>query len=365
MRHMKLRDRMFATVVGLATLAGGCSSTDESGAPRSEKVLEPRQVLSDLVVVAIVSPPPTSFEGVTVNLSSAVTNPVGTPTYAWTALKNGANFATGNAATFSFTPDDNGLYAVALSVTDDANTVTGNLDPALTVANQAPVANVTGPTTGTSGQSLGFTLTATDAALDADGGFVYTIDWDNDGTFDETIPATANNGAGVSVNHTFTQLGPNRFSVIATDKDGGISERAAHDVSIIQPLSLGVPPEMISLNGTGSLPVTVFSAADFDVTTLDLKTLRLSGAVAFDSAFEDANDDGDLDLVLYFNRQDFLDEYAAALAADLADGTLNDSHQEVPLVLTGQTKGGADILGDAAVEFFMTGKKLDKLLRTL
>jgi hypothetical protein len=364
MRHMKLRDRMFGTVVGLATLAGGCSSTDES-APRSEKVLEPRQVLSDLVVVAIVDPPPTSFEGVTVNLSSTVTNPVGTPTYAWTVLKNGTNFATGNAVPFSFTPDDNGLYAVTLSVTDDANTVTGNLDPALTVANQVPVASVTGPTTGTSGQSLAFTLTATDVALDAVEGFAYGIDWDNDGVFDEAIPATANNGAGVGVNHTFTQLGLHRFSVIATDKDGGVSERATHDVNIIQPVSLSVPPEAVSLNGSGSLPVTVFSAADFDVATLDLKTLRLSGAVAFDSAFEDANDDGDLDLVLYFNRQDFLDEYAAALTADLADGTLDDSHQEVELVLTGQTKDGANILGVAAVELFMTGKKLDNLLGTL
>lgn len=193
--------------------------------------LEDRLVPSNSVVVTVDSPPATFFEGVAVNLSSTVNAPVGTPTYAWTVLKDGVSFGTGSAATFSFTPDDNATYAVSLSVTDDLNTVTDS-SVSVTAVNQAPVAGVSGPTTGSSGQSLAFTLTATDAAADAAAGFTYNLDWNNDGTVDETVPATAGNGAGVTVNHAFTQPGPNTFTVTATDKDGATSAAVSHTVTL-------------------------------------------------------------------------------------------------------------------------------------
>jgi large repetitive protein len=54
-------------------------------------------------------------------LSSTVTDPgaADTFTYTWTVKKNGGGYATGSNTTFSFTPDDDGSYAVSLSVTDD------------------------------------------------------------------------------------------------------------------------------------------------------------------------------------------------------------------------------------------------------
>ncbi|MCI0681908.1 MAG: hypothetical protein L0Y71_07375 [Gemmataceae bacterium] len=194
--------------------------------------LEDRLVPSNSVVVTVDDPAP-FLEGVAVNLSSTVDAPVGTPVYTWTVLKDGGAFtdAIGDLPTFSFTPDDNGTYAVSLSVTDDVNTVVDD-SVSLTVENQAPVADVSGPTTGSSGQSLAFTLTATDAAADEAFGFVYEIDWNNDGTPDETVPATPGNGAGVVVNHAFTQPGPNTFSVTATDKDGDTSAAVEHTVTL-------------------------------------------------------------------------------------------------------------------------------------
>src|SRR5205085_9966941 len=106
--------------------------------------LEYRLVPSDSASIAIVNPPATFVEGTAINLSSNVVNPVGTPTYAWTVLKDGASFTTGTTANFSFTPDDNGTYAVSLDVTDSANTVSDSTT--ITVVNQAPVAGVSGPT---------------------------------------------------------------------------------------------------------------------------------------------------------------------------------------------------------------------------
>ena len=147
------------------------------------EVLEDRVVLSTAVGVRVVDQPATFFEDEAVNLSSTVMEPAGTPTYAWTLLKNDVCFATGDAATFSFTPDDQGIYAVSLSVADDENTVTDN-SVSLKVVKQASVARASGPTTGSPGQSLTFTLTATAAAEDQAAGFTYGIDWDNEGIVD-------------------------------------------------------------------------------------------------------------------------------------------------------------------------------------
>jgi len=109
----------------------------------------------------------------------------------------------------------------------------------------------------------------------------------------------------------------------------------------------------------------ILTTADFDVRNLDLASLRLSGATAVAQAFRNVDGDGDLDLVLDFRRQDFVDEYAAALAADLADGTLDTNHQMVTLTLTGKTLAGADVLATAIMDMFMTGQNLQALLATL
>src|SRR5207244_3370583 len=57
-------------------------------------------------------------------------------------------------------------------------------------------------------------------------------DWNTAGTVDQTISATANNGAGVTVDHTFSLPGPNTFSVTATDKDGGASAPVTQTVTV-------------------------------------------------------------------------------------------------------------------------------------
>ena len=120
--------------------------------------LEDRLVPATSVTASVVDPPTTFFEGVAVNLTNTVQGAVGALTYDWTVTKDGAAFASGATADFSFTPDDNAAYAVSLSVTDagDASVVSDN-SIAITVENQAPVAGVSGPTTGDLGASLAFT----------------------------------------------------------------------------------------------------------------------------------------------------------------------------------------------------------------
>src|SRR5262249_50802731 len=61
-----------------------------------------------------------SPEATAISLGSTVTDPspVATAagfTYAWSVTKNGSAYASGSAADFSFTPDDNGTYVVSLA----------------------------------------------------------------------------------------------------------------------------------------------------------------------------------------------------------------------------------------------------------
>ena len=69
--------------------------------------------------VTITGAPATSPEGATINLGSTVTG-TGPFDYAWNVTKDGNPYASGNSASLSFTPGDNGSYAVSLGVTPQA-----------------------------------------------------------------------------------------------------------------------------------------------------------------------------------------------------------------------------------------------------
>lgn len=71
-------------------------------------------------LVAITGAPTSGPEGTAISLGSSITDVAAdTHTYSWSVTKNGNAYATGTAANFSFTPDDNGTYVVTLTVTDD------------------------------------------------------------------------------------------------------------------------------------------------------------------------------------------------------------------------------------------------------
>src|SRR6266566_2217874 len=62
-------------------------------------------------------------------------------TFKWTATRDGSTFASGPGATFTFTPDDDGVYTVVLEATDDGN-VTGQTSLSLVVDNVPPSAQI-------------------------------------------------------------------------------------------------------------------------------------------------------------------------------------------------------------------------------
>src|SRR5262245_43942197 len=162
--------------------------------------------ITPVTAVTIGGAPATSPEGTTINLTS--TTDATTPTFAWSVVKDGAStaFATGTGSTFSFTPNDNGSYVVSLTVTDaDATTVSAGNDT-ITVTNVPPTASLSGPSVGVRGQTLSFTLGATDpSTVDTTAGFTFNIDWNGDGTVDQTVTGPS----GTVVTHTFTDESTN------------------------------------------------------------------------------------------------------------------------------------------------------------
>lgn len=116
-------------------------------------------------------------------------------------------------------------FSVTVRVSDGTDTVT-SAPTTLFVLNAPPTAQLSQPNT-LPGSQVAFTLTATDPSTpDQQAGFTYALDW-GDGTAQspdvQTVLATANNGAGVMLTHTYAAAGLFTVLMTATDRDGGVS----------------------------------------------------------------------------------------------------------------------------------------------
>src|SRR5205823_859079 len=110
-------------------------------------------------------------------------------------------YATGTTANFTFTPNDNGSYVATVTVTDSGSTVTAT--DTFTIVNVPPTATVSGPSLGVRGQTLSFTLGATDpSSVDQAAGFTFQINW-GDGSASQTVTGPS----GSVVTHTFAAEG--------------------------------------------------------------------------------------------------------------------------------------------------------------
>ena len=132
---------------------------------------------------------------------------------------------------FTWTPTD-GAASQSITVrAGDGSPTFGSQTFTVTVNNAAPSASLSGPTIGVRGQPRSFTLGATDpGSVDDASGFAYSIDWGDGAT--QQIPASANNGAGVTLDHVFAQNGTYTVHLLATDKDGAPSAEVTGTITI-------------------------------------------------------------------------------------------------------------------------------------
>jgi hypothetical protein len=124
--------------------------------------------------------------------------------------------------------------------------------------------------------------------------------------------------------------------VIDGDRDGtasvdmGYDEALSRAVSLVIDIRPGTTPNVVNLRARGVLPVAILGRADFDVTSIDVATVRFGPAAAapehdlldpevYLEHLQDVDSDGFLDLMTHFRIQDL------GLSCDMTEATLTVS----------------------------------------
>jgi len=230
----------------------------------------------ETVVIIVAGLHQSVAENSLVVLDAASLNPAIDEAHAlrWRLLSstNGQSVPDANDRILSFVPADNGIYRFEFT-----NQTTGYSDLAIVeVSNVAPVlANIYGPVQSVVGNVRGFRFEVTDASrVDYLDTFTFEIDWNGDGTVDETAGRSVSHPV---VEHTFTTAGDHTVKVRAFDKDGGASEWLTVTV-----------PVLPAVQGANNTP----TARDFQFVQL----AEDFGFIQFDLAyfFSDVEDDATL-----------------------------------------------------------------------
>lgn len=230
-------------------------SRDSVRSKLAVEALEDRLALSH--TAAIVEPASLNVnEGTTVQFGSDVT---GTNiTYSW-SVTDAANavVATGDSATFSYTPADNGTYTVTLSTTDGVDTLTDNAT--LTVENVAPQGLISGPASVLRGQSATYTANFTDPGSADTFTYAWTVTQNGSAV---TLPEGTVTSAKT---FTFTPSTNGNYviSVTVTDDDDGPAS-ATLPVTVSAVAMQGAD---LAVSGTAGNDTIVFTPAPIKSTT--------------------------------------------------------------------------------------------------
>jgi PKD domain/RTX calcium-binding nonapeptide repeat (4 copies) len=248
------------------------TATDDGGLSTSTSFT---LTVNDVAPTAVITGAPASGhspEGTAISLGSTVTDPSPMDTaagfsYAWTVTKNGAAFASGADAGLQFTPDDNGTYVVSLAATDKDGVAGPAAQTTILVDDVAPTAAVAGPSVGVRGQTLNFSLTASDpSSVDQAAGFSFAIAWGDGSTQSVTGPS------GTAVSHVYTTSGSFGVHVTARDKDGATGAAATLSDTIT---AVALEPDPVDPTRT-ALFVGGTTAAD----TITLQPVDANGTIA-------------------------------------------------------------------------------------
>jgi hypothetical protein len=183
----------------------------------------------------------TCNSSVTWNISNATSPNVKQAGTQFSAAVSGTQSRPVSNGATAFTANDGATQLNAASASGSCTGGTswnGTSCAALNTPPNAPT--IGGPTTGLPSTSYNFTFTATDPDLDT---IHYEIDWDNNGTVDQTLPAVfIPSGATRSQTNNWAGVGVKTFKARTVDSRGGVSGWTSHTITIDAPPVLSVIP---------------------------------------------------------------------------------------------------------------------------
>ncbi|MGI6416679.1 MAG: SBBP repeat-containing protein [Thermoguttaceae bacterium] len=266
----------------------------------------------------------------------------------------------------AITVDSSGYIYVTgdTGVTEDigGGVVVPNTDVFLTRISPYTV-DMTGPSEVFRGDNVAFTFEATGPSQ---GPFTYQIDWNGDSVIEET-------SSSPTVNHVFSQAGTHAVKVTVVDEATGRRIGVATQSVVVKiPVQIDVKlaenVDSLNLASNGLIVVTMYSTSEFDTRAVNVNTVIFAGAGVANSVYQDADGDGDLDLVMHFQTQatNLQAMYTDLLLDDSnTDGILDSTKQLAEITLVGETQDNLTLEGSDSLNIFLSGKKLRELLDQL
>jgi hypothetical protein len=225
----------------------------------------------------------------------------------------------------------------------------------------------------------GSTMTAFNSSVDEDGSFTYTLDGGASFLLNDPmlVHGTVLSNRLATFSAPIVGAGSELTLVLTAMTDGAAEPIAFQSIVLreaptVVPIDVQIAQQTINLDGlvnskgksNAAVPIVLFTTSTFDASTVDVSTVVWAGAGAFQSALEDVDGDGDLDLVMHFRLKD---TDLLSVFAGLADKNGSNKKQSfnVATTLTGETTDGDQILAAASIDLFMSGKALRDLLESL
>ncbi len=169
--------------------------------------------------------------------------------------------STGGVQTFTGTLMTAGMQSI--TTTDMSSSSLNGTESGISVVSPTVTvqASITGPASGVRGQSLSFTLGASESGLPASSVFTFSIQW-GDGSSPQTIAGPT----GTPVSHAFTTSGTYSVSVIASDSTGNSSNSVSTSVAVTA-VALQTDPSnstqtALVVGGTTGADTIIFSPAN-------------------------------------------------------------------------------------------------------
>ncbi len=251
-----------SNVSGSSTIT--VTATDSGGATATRSFLVTVTAVND-PPVAVAGGPYTGNEGSPVWLNGSGSSDIDNSVvgWEWDCDGNGTPDSIVTSATAgSCTFDNNGSYTIGLRVQDAGGAYSTTATATVSVNNVSPTASLTGPSSGSEGQQLSYTASATDPSATDSASLSYAwavVDSNNN---------TITNGTGTAPAFTPPDNGSYTVNVVATDPDGG-ADAASMTVTVTN-----VAP---TLSITGSASGAEGSASSWTLVGADVSSTDSSG----------------------------------------------------------------------------------------